>query len=165
MDEFKTVTHPSSDRPSVRFRLPSHWREGPKSGGLISFYPEGDEEGPCPIDGQLFVFVHTIAALPSRTVEAFDDAVRSRQYAEEDIPRQMAPGQWVVRFKKFQEEKSHRAVHHSWFITKLVSPDAVTIAMFLFAGVDLFYTNPGDIYYDTVEMLEREILAAEILGP
>jgi hypothetical protein len=159
---FKTVAYPPSGKIQVRFRIPDDWAEdyGDESAGLL--YPVPDQgEGPWPIAGMLFVSITDKQSSDGWEGPSVDKFIRSKLKANDQF-HALPGGRWLVRFKSYRSEPSHRAVDHFWQLFQVVAPETLACAMFLFTAVDIYYDKPGDLYYHAVEMLEQEIAVAEI---
>jgi hypothetical protein len=160
-ERFKTLTYPRDGDYRVRFRIPDDWAEdyGDEQAGL--FFPVPDQgEGPWPIGGMLLTAVSHKISPEGWSQQAIEQFVRSRIEPEEEL-RLLANGGFLVRSRLHHDEESHRAVDHRWRLLRSVGSSVLVQALFVFSAVECYYDKPGDIYYYAVEMLDREIAAAE----
>lgn len=158
---FKTVTYPRDEDYRVRFRIPDDWAENYDDNETGLFFPVPDQgEGPWPIGGMLFASVSHKVSPEGWSQQVVEQFVRSRLDPEEE-PLLLANGTWFVRSKAHHDEETHRAVDHRWRLLRSVGSSVLVQALFVFSAVEIFYDKPGDIYYYAVEMLDREIAAAE----
>ena len=159
---FKHVHYPTDAFPRVRFRIPEEWAEDYADPEVGLFYSPPDHGGgPWPIGGMLFAFTGSKEVEAEWTPDSFEQYVHSR-FAS-DSPRLLADGSWLTYATEFKKEESHNAVVHKW--NRLVGKGReVRLFGWSFTGVAEFYGKPGDCYYAVVEMLIREIEAAELQG-
>jgi hypothetical protein len=157
---FKHVHYPTNAFPRVRFRIPEEWAEDYADPEVGLFYDLPDHGGgPWPIGGMLFAFIGSKKVEADWTPESFERYVLSQFPAA--APHRLPDGTWLTYSNEFKKEESHNAVVHSW--NRLVgSGRDVRLFGWSFTGVAEFYSRPGDCYYGVVEMLIREIGAAEL---
>jgi hypothetical protein len=157
---FKHVHYPTDAFPRVRFRIPEGWVEDYADPEVGLFYDPPDHGGgPWPIGGMLFAFAGSKKVDIDWTPDSFEQYVRTRFSAA--TPRRLADGTWLTYSEEFKQDKSHHAVVHNW--NRLVArAREVRVFGWSFTGVAEFYGKPGDCYFGVVEMLIREIEAAEL---
>ena len=156
----KHVFHPRDVFPRVRFRVPEEWAEDYSDPEVGLFYSPPDHGGgPWPIGGMLFAFSGSKKTESEWTPESFE------QYVLACFPgagsRRLPDGTWLAYSKEYKKEETHHAVIHNWS-RLMASGCEVRLFGWSFTGVSEFYGKPGDCYYNVVEMLDREIEAAEV---
>lgn len=158
----RTITYPSTGEVRVTFRLPEDWKEDANVPGMGLFYPEpeGSPGGPWPTGGMLAVNIETKSFAPPLTPDAADAQVRANSKDPNQILR-LGPDRWLIRGKSYKQELSHRSVVHIWVLVRLLRPDLLARVGFVFTGADAFFDNPGDPGYDTIDLLDHEIVAAQ----
>ena len=154
---FKTIEYNVDNVFKISFQIPEDWVEDYEDIETGMYYPESDQgKGPWPIGGVLYLMLATNENPDGWTNLSVEDFIKS-SLDNSDSFSKVRDNVWSIRSKNYEKEESHRAVNHYWKLFSILDSNTLGIAIFLFSAIDIFYDKPGDLYYDKVEMLDKEL--------